>query len=591
MAASLYAVLHPEPSTVDVLVSSIGQQPIFGPGLVGDGWTEVARLPASRIPNGSDHLAFIVSGRIGDTNYSLSNQQGFFEVALGLSSGVKNPAQVMRLDVNERLGQFEGAGFQFMMFVDAATPDPFWGSSWPPNPGDELVLYARVLQWPTTGTAWTASFRVAGVGFLVFDLDEIPVGDRIVTQVYHPQGQLQTVGAQIAAGSSHGAAGQKWAHWSSVEWRQMHPPTANPCLWRWTCGATTKIGDPAAAPYGWSRRYTHPLVGPLHHDGPFFVHEYTGSHAVACNVTPTGAPGVGENPLLLAYRHFAVRVDTLPEVSMRYEASVNELFVNWLDPLLPLYGINSERPQPLAPWSNSVIVVAHATVPGTTNVGGNLQIDGEPWVQALRSGQQMLRSLLFPTFDRNNVGSLCTIGTLPWQLSDRGADTYRTTVRSTNRQVGLQPGSVRDFSFLAFHPVRDPDDLPTPQNVIPAPVYLVPARQSLAAGALPAPPTAPNGDHLERHQAEWANIAAKYRRRWPVGSRPVRMWTLTWGPLDEAAAAAVFAFLRANRTWRFTPHRQDPIAVMSSSAPELAPASHRTATVQVDVVELLWTGA
>ena len=111
-------------------------------------------------------------------------------------------------------------------------------------------------------------------------------------------------------------------------------------------------------------------------------------------------------------------------------------------------------------------------------------------------------------------------------------------------------------------------------------------------GALPEPPTQPNANHIEVGENVRPQIrgATGYRRSWPVGSRPLRKLPLSWGPLPEAEAAALFEFLRDNPIWRYAPPRSADHSVMSTSRPVMTPASHRSFTVSIDVAILVWTG-
>lgn len=283
------------------------------------------------------------------------------------------------------------------------------------------------------------------------------------------------------------------------------------------------------------------------------------------------------------WRHLAIRIDDLPDVHVDSIPGPSDggvrLLNNWQD-----YYQTVERPA-LAQLLEPIIMVHQvASIAGARGAYGSRVVES--------SGTPSCTETIFGVFDANRgeAVSAMVFGRRQFQPLSPAIQWRSHLVGSDNSPAGVQ--QVYDFHFVAFHPVLDPSNTTDPPGSSLPPIVLSPGTQGPLPSSLPEPPTQPNANHIEVGENVRPQIrgATGYRRSWPVGSRPLRKLPLSWGPLPEAEAAALFEFLRDNPVWRYAPPRSADHSVMSTSRPVMTPASHRSFTVSIDVVILVWTG-
>lgn len=293
--------------------------------------------------------------------------------------------------------------------------------------------------------------------------------------------------------------------------------------------------------------------------------------------------------IMRRWRHLAVRIDQLPDVRhdtrMGPNAGGVRLIDNWEGTFLTV-----ERPAPDPGVLVEPIVMVHqvAKVAGqvgaygsrVTEIGGTF--DGEAITETLLPLADAAKGEAVSSIALGRRIFQTLSPSMQWRAHLVGSDSSPPTVQQ-----------VFDFQFVAFHPVREPRNVSTPPGPPLAPIILSPGKQGPSPESLPVPPTEPNANPPEAGENVRPQIrgATGYRRSWPIGSKPLRRLTVTWGPLPESEAGAMFEFLRDNPTWRYTPPRSAAQSAMNTSSPVMTPASHRSFTVSVDVVILVWTGA
>lgn len=294
----------------------------------------------------------------------------------------------------------------------------------------------------------------------------------------------------------------------------------------------------------------------------------------------------GSGVIMKRWRHLAIRIDTLPEVRTRSEQGPNpggvRLSDSWRD-----YQLTVERPAPDPGILVEPIVMLQ-------QFGFGLFTHGAFGSRVRQSsGGRLADESLFSAIDptRNEAVPATLLGRRIFQTTSPAMQWLCYLVGTVDSPPGIH--NVYDFHFVTFHPVRDPENITDPPGSAPAPIVLVPGKQGPAPENLPVPPTEPNANPLElaRNTRPQIRGGTGYRRSWPLGAKPLRQLSVIWGPLTEDAAQAVFEFLRDNPIWRYTPPKSAALAAMSTSRPEMVPASHRSFSVSIEVAILVWTGA
>lgn len=592
-----YAELHASPPLQTV--QTVGT--VAGPG-GGDNWTQLASLPASKMAGTSQYVV-IVTGKIGRVQLAGTGaSRGMMQLCLGTTAGTKHPDNRVAIPVTQApllSASLSGIAFQFLVFISSSIPDSLFGSSFNPA-ASQLCLFGRTY---TNGDAQTyaVTFTVADVNWLWFDVGRIPAGHSVGTSIVGTNpfpSTLPTTWQHVAA-APFGAAGELWLHFSNV-WYETLQFAGQAPRFQFGVSANGTLADVnviLGQSGRWGINRTPFVAGATEaaqvQMGGLFL-------KTNANSTTRYAYKVWEPPATVLrsvgkrWRHFAVRIDTLIDRRFLQHTGPDPLAVSISVPTWPDNFNTIERPAD-GLLTNPIVlaqgVVAHNPPPtfqpqaafacrvfeNTPN--DPLQFgDVGCFPQSDASRGEAASSL---AFGRRAFQTLSPA--MQWRVSFPGDDVFAS---------GVIQG-VWDFCFVHFHPVRDPENVTTgPGSPLP-PLLLVPGKQSPDPGSLSAPPHAPNSDPLERGNLERNEIrgGSGYSRRWPMGAKALRVFTVSWGPLSETDAAAVFTFLRDTPTWRYTPPRSPALAVLTISRPELSPTSHRTFTITVDVAVLVWTGA
>ncbi|MBL8752274.1 MAG: hypothetical protein JNK15_03150 [Planctomycetes bacterium] len=579
-----------ELSPPSLRVTTIGTLP--GPP-AGDGWTMVAKMRQATMPAGAGTFAFVVSGQIGDMNLVGSGwQRGVLQLCLGTEGGTKHTEFRIAHSVLEFLNWKQGIPFQFLVLVHPSYPDALFGTSFNPST-TRLAVYARTL---LNGDAQTyaSEFTIANLTWQWWDLTRIPAGhwaaDEVGTQFIVPT--TSPVAFQRVAPAAWGSFDESWLHYANVWYQARGAGQQAP---RFMFGITpdgsfgafsAKVGT--GGRWGQNRYTLNNLGEPAHlQQGCFWTHT-NASAGTRPGYTVQEPVGTIQS-LVYRYRTFGVRIDTLPDVIIDgrppVAAGVAETGA-WHEQF-----VTTERPEPSPGILTDPIVMVHQ-VPsfGPAQAAYCTRVTEAGNGRTFRIGA----SECFPLSDpqRGEAVSAMAFGRRQFQTTSPAMQFRSHLVGEAASPPTLQ--QARDFSFVMFHPVRDPENLTTPPGSLPSPIVVTPGKQSLDAASLSPPPTAPNANPQERgvgRDRQQIQGATGYARRWPLGSKVVRAFSLGWGPLSLTSATAVRDFLRANPAWRYTPPRGAAIAVLCSSPPELIPIDPMTASVAVDVVVLAFTGA
>lgn len=591
-----YAGLWKSPETLRV--QSQGTQP--GPPL-GDGWTMLASIRPSAFPAGSGQYAIIVSGRIGDVLLTGGTPlRGVMQVCLGTVGGTKHPRFRVSVPLFRPLGMHDGTPFQFLVLISSSFADTLFGSSINPTT-TELAVYGRVFT-NSDAQNYYAEFTVADLTWLWFDLARIPSGhwaaDELDSDVV--LGTSAPTNHTRIAPSPFGANGETWLQFANV-WYEPRIYLAQAPYFR--LGVTpdgtndnfiTKVGnvDRVVAPGGlpaYVGRHgitSYPNAGvmyeiPQMQHGGFWVHQLTNS------TTRPAYYGHGPTTMVHRYRSFSVRIDTLPDVRWRYEAGPLPAGVRITDDW-SAQRLTIERPEPVPGILTEPICMVHQTgrFLGAQSYGTYVTEAGSEPTVAFGDHN------CFPRADQalGEAVSSWAIGRRIFQTTSPAMQWQAHLVGSPGSTAALK--EVCDFTFVQFHPVRDPANLTDPPGTPPSPIIVVPGKQAPDAASLSPPPFPPNANPSQRGLDDRPAIqgATGYRRDWPLGAKVLWQYSLTWGPLPAADADDVFEFLRAHPAWRYTPPRRAAVAVLNLGAPQIEPAGHRAAIVSVDVGVLAFTG-
>ena len=570
-------------------VSGMGDQ-AGPPG--GDGWQIVHVLPTTNMQAGARQYAFVVNGKISNRQTNGSGiLRGMFQVCLGTTGGARFPHHRASHTMLHPLPADAGIPFQFLCIVSSAVADEVLGASI--NPATtELCVWARVF-WNGDAPTYIASFDVADLSWLWWDLTAIPSGHWAAHQVLPsaPTVLPGAAGAFTALSSPIGAAGEQWLHFQHV-WYE--PRSYNQPATQWAMGYTPDgtvpafVGRIGSAGWGMARfpapslQFASLLEFGQIQQGGFWLHTHTNSttRAAAGGWQPTTGITYWKR-----YNHVAVRVDTLTDLRSRAEpgplaVGAPAIGEAWRDTAIPV-----ERPA--AGTLVEPIVLVHGVMrEANGSFGGHaLRVFEDvagPWFGET-SAPQVEAS-------RGEGASSIAVGRRVFQTTSPSIQWKAGLAGSTG--VPPVPQVLRDFQFVAFHPVRDPENITTPPGSLPAPIVLVPGRQAPGVGSLPSPPSQPSSARPQRARHERPSIkgATGYRRSWPLGARPLAELSLQWGPMPLAEGQAVWDFLRANLAWAYVPPRSAAVAAMSTSQPEMAAVDHRNVTVSVDVAILTFTG-
>lgn len=579
-----YADLVQAPSRLTVTSMGAGQGP---PG--GGGWELVHVLPTTNMQAGAREYAFVITGKIGNRQTSGSGiARGMFQVCLGTTAGARFSHHLVNHTAALPLGETDGIPFMFLVLCTASGPagDQVLGTSF--NPATtELCIWARTFVNNDLQT-YAAQFDICDLKWLWWDLSAIPVGHWLPWTVSAGSLLPASSGAFSAVSADFGAVGEQWLHFQNV-WYE--PRVHNQPSTQWEMGYSTDgtIGAfvPRIGSAGWGMSRA-PSVGGLSQfgqiqQGGFWVHTHTNSTTRA--VVRGWSPSPGQT-MFWRYNHLAIRIDPLPDVRVRTEGGPLLVGAPAASPAILDTAVTVERPA--AGILTDPIVLVHGVMreaPGT--FGGHGARVYENTISGPGFGESVAPQV---EASRGEGASSIAIGrrvfqvespAIQWKVGFAGSDGAPAT-----------PQTLRDFQFVAFHPVRDPENITTPPGGLPAPIVLVPGRQAPAVGSLPVPPSQPSSARPQRGRHDRPSIrgGTGYRRSWPLGARPLAELSLQWGPMPRAEGQAVFDFLRANLSWRYTAPRAAAVAVMSTTPPQMVAVDHRNVTVSVDVAVLTFTG-
>jgi hypothetical protein len=566
----------------------------------GDGWTQIGLMPLDHVPAGSGSFALLVSGRMGDLSVAGSGvTRGQMQVCLGTAGGQLFEVTCQRVSLQIGPDVYGGVPFQFAVVVHATAPHEVLGTSWNPTT-TRLALYARSTLNGDPQT-YAAEFSVVAVSWLWFDLDRIPSTNRRFARSSYAPGTTFLQGPNPPSipyfeTTSLGPVGSTWLCLSNWWYEprldtagSSNPPPRMDCGIAWGGSPATNMAPKVGGSQPWGWRWIGPAGLPdgcqVHH-GAFFVAEV--EHAddrLYSRIWEANIANVAQRTQIRRWTGLAVRIDDLPDFRYRSDAGpfnagrrVNSDWANYSIPVeRPAEGIITEPivlaqqvPQLVNPHDAYGLIVTENRNASTGFGDGNCFMRGSRYqpqaVSCWVAGRRVFQSLS---------------AALQWHVHAVGSPTSP-----------LGPITFFDSHFVAFHPVRDPENLTTPPAAYPAPIVLTPGFQSAAPGSLPLPPHPPNANPLQRSVDTREQILGPtgYRRTWPIGSTPVRQFSLTWGPMPVAHAKAVFDFLAANAVWRYQPPRGVASSVLCMSRPNLSPVDHRVATVEVEVAVLVWTG-
>lgn len=558
-----------------------GSQP--GPG-GGDGWAVIGRLPKSKLITNRAYV-FVVSGTLCNIQrVGASPFNGLCQIALGDPSGVVHPGYCMELAINWPTTYTDGQPFQFLVIFDPGygLADPVWGSRWPNL--EDLTLYGRCY---TNGDQqnYAATFDVVGVSWLWFDIDVIDGSRHFVDQDWPatPYQQVQAGGYvdRHLGASMPGSAGEKWVHFVNLDFT---PLSDNVNIY-WQHGATTGPSFATFAPKIGTRSWGCRSRGGNHYTALRFPRMHFGSF---CNqVRGSGSlywgyRGNGE-ALIHRWRHFALRVDELPEFST---VSVTD--------------------QASAPPDHGPITIVHEPPPIAGQVAQPIYLaSARPHCHSqgiysyrlrlvTRSGRVIWDGPPIQKLDGEGVPAF---GAGEFGLGRGDGVRYENQLLQSNPTA--PPGGTQfyadDVELLQVWLLKDPTiDPPDPYPVLD-PVYVVPSFEGASLGsqsALPIQPEESTQMEPEQPAAEILGVTG-VRRRWPLFSAPRRPWVLTWPALRDAEKQTLDTFLRAHPTFRWRPPQESSDLVVIALEPpsfEMIDQANWTWSLRLPVFELVFTG-
>lgn len=585
------------------VVNSMGNGPT-------EGWVTLARFPGPRLPNGDAHVGWVVFGEAGAIQGTSFGQQAVCEIALGRSD---QPGTVF-YDTVTRFGLQDGnlrdvfrmvPFFNVRTYQTGGTVAELWSNA------VDLELRARIWLRGESPANIDASFRVANVCFLLFDLDELGSGNWMVRSFRPPataNNLLSEGWKQLdeTAGGGVMIEGQSWLLFSSVEYFPVSfdgAPTFQTVVCETTpfVNPTPLVGDHSLAlaptnPQG-ARMGMIPR-GPASTPGERCVYHHGGFRTFDA---PSGTSTIG-----------------LRSIDQHFRANERSVFVGWqmlavkssllgsfrrlhLGPsnVDPIYNENQKTP-PLvyepAEWDRTfaadVHVMAQASYdhqfPGSRSfaleVGTNdgLRVIGQqPWALHTWPGSEgVLNCFGFP---------MSALPASPVQfrfygtqhLLEGGADVSRPAL---------------NFEAVSWHHENDPDGDPFEDPAEPPIIQIRPPREAPAVGSLNALPIDPDDVHTSQVEVPLHEFVsdAGYRTIWPRWLKPRRTFDLTWTGITQSQRDTLLDFFAAQQQrafkWR-VPHEtvdRPFVLVAGPVAPQLDTGLLFALTVSV--VELIHVG-
>lgn len=597
MAAVRYFNLHKDnaPRTV----STSGQQP-GPPG--GDGWSAVSVLPYAKI--GHNPAAIFVSGRI--SNKQLfgvlpANPTGHLQICLGDSTGVRHPLHVFHVSVEQVLELGQGLQFSFLALVGDPDTDPVWTGNWPVDV--DLVVYAR-LNWASDAPVYGFNWDISDLEFLVAKHSFMPSGHYYVGVDDTPAAIDTNSGSPLVRTMAGPSVAAEWQmlHFAVVYWRTgpIDSATQAPHEVQWSFCNGFFLGSPeqrvpiipsqsvaSQAPdnrsCGQSWQGRAPLPARLRTLGAFWHTTGDGLDHRFSVIGRDVTNNVNQQATFLRAHYFSVRVDLLPNVSLRYWLSVADMTEDYTSQLSSNRYVSDEvGAQGL---SFEPYILCSAQIDRVTPAGS----DPRSFGLHLRDNLGEIYAL-----PARFVSRLSRVEPQHFTAADSGIGYGDSSFQL--RILMLQPGqtqihhTVRDIYFAQFHPVSDPDGIPPNIPDVDEPVAIVPGAESPPAGSLPLPPLQPDANMRETILSRLESLTGStgYRRTWGVWLKPRRVFGLSWSAISRADANAVVAFLRAGKLWQMPAPRAQPIAVTAVTEPQIAQLSPFTFSVSVDVAELVY---
>lgn len=169
---------------------------------------------------------------------------------------------------------------------------------------------------------------------------------------------------------------------------------------------------------------------------------------------------------------------------------------------------------------------------------------------------------------------------------------YRFRWLKPGAPTGVASLPLTDVYLVAFHPVKDPEGQGPIIPTVGADVPLVPDAEGPPVASLPDLSPQPDvgvgetfNTRTERHRG-----STGYMRSWQVWYTPRRSFTLTWGPINEAARDAVLAQITGGSLFRVTlPRETVAIPAVAVAAPQVDQVSAQTWRVAVECAEIIYT--
>jgi hypothetical protein len=578
-------------------VASVGS--VLGPP-GGDGWQIVSTLPAARLPAGVGQYAILVFGKVGGTLTPgpVAPLNGVLQVCLGSTAGTQHPSYVHTLSLRDALPGTDAMPFAFMALISTPVNDPLWGASWDNSTGFEFCLWARSFR-NTDAATYAPSFKVSDVAWLWWDLGNIPAGDFLVQDLSTPTTLTNTLAGIFNSNQlPSGAAAQKWLTFMHVAYspRSIAATTAAPSF---RFGYTTAAGYGTFVPrvgsnelWGQLRQlptggaiFAGGLPAPTYQQACLWYESLPGAVYVPSLMAHDRNASAGAGTIVHRVRTCSIRLDHLYDVLARTDVEVGEI-TTWLagGDVLTSRSITLERP------ASGLISEPICLATGIVQ-----QQHRHAYDLALATNLRMLRPVpaQITQIDRGLQESTSVFAFATQGLAPSMPDLQYRTLWTSPVHGFPTAWAIRDVSIVQFHLVRDANVLPTDPPTAPAPILLVPGRESPDAASLELPPLAPNAETGEESGLEFAAIAGAtgYRRRWPLFSRPRRVFTIAWAPITKDQSDELFAFLVANPAWQYVPLRGAAVAVLSLDPPDVVMDGGGLWSCRQRVAELIWTGA
>lgn len=559
-------------------VSTIGSQP--GP-IGGDGWVTLSEIPTSRLL-AARHYAFWVTGKIGNFQRSgAAPVAGVVQLCLGTGAGTLHPLYLVEIGLGANLGPTDAVPFAFLLIFSSTISDPLFGATWPNT--FPLQLFGRIYRRGDAAN-YSGSFDVTSLVWMWADLDAIPAGDQLTTR--------QTIGAPISTSSSPvpiaqslnsipGAAGDVWIHFWALSYRPGVGAIPAFQVGYVKDGAFTGFTpmNGTGGELGLDHRGTQ-THGVQHQHGGFWVAPKVGAAylpAIAGHARQTGA----QDTVFDRFQCLSIRLTDLGNV--HYSSNPVELA--------------------LTTWSNNI------GGPGSNYYPLEVPAEGrtwEPWTFAtgIPDGPApidiwILDNQAFPlwvSFANQLIedpleGACCFAASSHGLGSGNPGVQYRLFFVE-NSPLPTFPRTVRDIYLVTFYPVKDPDNEPPDPNDVGDPVEIIPGTESLGVASLLDPPLAPNVDLTEMSLAvrERLRGATGYERSWTHWVATRRPFTLTWGPVSAAQRDALIEFFRAHKTFRLTPPQEGAVPAVVTTQLTWLSIDNLRFEVQLEAIELVYTG-